>query len=110
MPSTNSSAARVVCKRRVLCWVEMALFKNSTLAVTSIEVAIGCDGARIVPNLRQYILVDIFGRQQTDHSLFLSNLWVVSADKCFFDVVFEAHPADHPGNPPVGTFLSTVTD
>src|SRR2546427_10388596 len=37
IPSTKSIAARAVCKRSVICWLAMALFKSSTLAGMSIE-------------------------------------------------------------------------
>src|SRR5688572_440716 len=37
IPSTKSIAARLVFKRRVICWLAMAFFRNSILAGMSIE-------------------------------------------------------------------------
>src|SRR5438094_4629559 len=53
IPTTKSIAARAVCKRRVICWLAMALFKTLLWRVCPLKLS---------TNRRKYTLVDIRSR------------------------------------------------
>src|SRR5262245_34188599 len=76
-PSTKRIEARAVCKRRVICWLAMALFKNSIFWRMSIEA---------VPQIAGSILSMTFFRTTFFNRLF----------QFFFRtaLVLRLHPSD----------------